>query len=188
MTPPRPTELAHDFLRSVIQSGDTVIDATAGNGHDTLMLARCVGESGRVLAFDIQAAAIDACRHRLHLAGLLERVSLHLACHSGLAGFADPASVAAVVFNLGYLPGEDHQLTTLAATTLQAIDAAITLLKPGGLLSVLCYPGHAAGATETIAVEQHLATLPESGWRVAKYSIFGTLKPAPCLFIARKNG
>lgn len=187
MTPPRPTELAHDFLRAVIQSGDTVIDATAGNGHDSLMLARCVGETGRVLAFDIQAAAIDACRHRLQQAGLLDRVSLHLACHSRLAGFAEPASVAAVVFNLGYLPGEDHQLTTQAPTTLQAIDAAITLLKPGGLLSVVCYPGHSAGAPEALAVEQHLSNLTESGWRVAKYSISGTLRPAPCLFSARKR-
>ena len=62
--PPRPTDLAHTILREAIRPGDTVIDATAGNGHDTVFLAEIVGSNGRVLAFDIQASAIEAARTR----------------------------------------------------------------------------------------------------------------------------
>ena len=58
----RLTQIAHEAIAAVLHDGDTTIDATAGNGHDTLMLARLVGESGRVIAFDVQSDAIIATR------------------------------------------------------------------------------------------------------------------------------
>lgn len=184
--PPRPTTLARTLLRGVIQPGDLVIDATAGNGHDTHFLAECVGPHGSVLAFDIQENAIHATRGRLEQAGLASRVHLYQISHARMAAHAAPESVSAVMFNLGYLPGDDHQLTTEAAETLAAIDAATGLLQPGGVLSIVCYPGHPAGAIEAAEVETWLATLAFSGWRIAKYAMLGTARPAPFLLFARK--
>ena len=186
MIPPRPTELAHTMLREVIRTGDTVIDATAGHGHDTVFLAKQVGAHGRVLAFDLQESAIDSARARISRTDLADRVEFHQTSHARLAEFASPDSVTAVMFNLGYLPGEDHELTTMADETLAALDAASGLLKSGGVLSVVCYPGHPAGAAEAPAVEARLAYLTQCGWRVAKYAMLGTLKPAPYLLVARK--
>jgi hypothetical protein len=104
-----------------------------------------------------------------------------------MANHAAPGSVAAVRFNLGYLPGDDHQLTTESAETLLALDAAALVLKPGGVLSVVCYPGHEAGAGESAAVEAWMASRAGSGWRIAKYSMLGTLRPAPFLLVAAKT-
>jgi predicted methyltransferase len=184
--PPRPTELAHRLLRDCIDEGVLAIDATAGNGHDTAFLAAAVGPRGRVLAFDIQAAAIDSARARVAALGLADRVEFHHACHTGMASHAAPASVAVVMFNLGYLPGDDHDRTTTTPATLQALAAAASLLRPGGVLSVLCYPGHPEGAIEAAAVAQDLEGLVASGWRVSRYETLGTRRPAPFWLLAAK--
>jgi predicted methyltransferase len=184
MLPPRPTELAWTLLRGAVHAGDLVIDATAGNGHDTVFLAGCVGENGRVLAYDVQEAAIRSASERVASAGFSARVEFHQESHSAMASHAKPGSVAAVMFNLGYLPGDDHQLTTETAETLTALEAAALVLKPGGIISVVCYPGHETGAVESAAVEAWMTSRAASGWRIAKYAMLGTLRPAPFLLVA----
>ena len=152
----RLTDLAHQQVAAVAGTGDEVVDATAGNGHDTLELARLVGETGRVYAFDIQQAAIDQTRRRLSRYGLLERVRLRLCGHQHLLERLPPESrgnIAAVMFNLGYLPGGDKQRITRAATTIRGMEQATRCLRPGGILTVLAYPGHPGGSEELDAVK-----------------------------------
>lgn len=185
--PPRPTALAQQFLTQIIQEGDCVIDATTGNGFDSVFLAKCVGESGRVLAFDIQESAIRSAEERVTQEGLSARVTFFLESHEKMGLHAAPGSVTAVMFNLGYLPGEDHQITTESEGTLHALEVACTLLKTTGVLSVVCYPGHPAGAIEAEAVEEWMKTLNGRGWRVARYGAIGTRRPAPYLLVAFKN-
>lgn len=187
MHPPRPTALAHAILRDLVQPGDTVIDATAGNGHDTLFLAGCVGANGRVLAFDVQENAIHSARQATLDAGLDSRVVCHLASHARMAEFAAAGTVSAVMFNLGYLPGDDHEFTTQTPETLQALAAATIAIKSRGALSVVCYPGHAAGADEAAAVEDFMLGLAKNGWRVARYGMLGTARAAPFLLIGIKR-
>lgn len=184
--PPRPTALAQNLLRAAIPQGSRVIDATAGNGYDTLFLAGCVGEDGSVLAFDIQQNALISARERLEDAGMAGRVTFIHDSHVRLANHAAPESVAAVMFNLGYLPGEDHRLTTEAGETTAALDAAAGVMIPGGVLSVVCYPGHAAGAVEAEAVGDWMIARTSLKWRVARYGAVGTRRPAPYLFLALK--
>lgn len=184
--PPKPTTLAHDLLRGVLRDGDVAIDATAGNGHDTLFLAQCVGANGKVIAFDVQAEALVSTRERLAQAELLGRVSLVLGSHAALMAHAAPQSVAAVMFNLGYLPGADHAVITSTDDTLCALDAAVELLKPGGCLSIVCYPGHAGGDAEAERVTAWTESLTAGGWQIARYGRIATLRPAPFLLIGAK--
>ena len=181
--PPRPTDLAQQIIRSIVSAGETAIDATAGNGHDTLFLAELVGAEGRVLAFDVQEAAIVSSRERILEAGFADRVEFFQQSHSALADHAAGGSVAVIMFNLGYLPGADHSVAT-GDDTITALEAAAGLIRGGGVLSVVCYPGHEGGGEEAIRVETWMATLPARGWRVAKYGALGTLKPAPYLLLA----
>jgi len=184
--PPRTTRLVQQMLGELLREGDVVIDATAGNGHDTQFLAGCVGATGRVLAFDVQEAAMRSTRKRLLEVGMEERVEFHLASHARMAEFAEAGSVAAVMFNLGYLPGVDHALATEAAETMRALDAVCVVLKSGAVLSVVCYPGHPQGAEEAAGVERWMNARAADAWRVAKYAMVGTKAPAPFLIIARK--
>lgn len=185
--PPRPTSLAWSLLCDVIRKGDTVIDATAGNGHDTVFLAECVGNSGKVLAFDVQEAAIRASSKRVVEQGHDKVVTFHQCSHARMGEFTSAATISAIMFNLGYLPGENHQIKTRTSETLRALESADIALATGGHLSIVCYPGHEAGSDEALAVKNWLSIKTKHGWRVANYSMVGTLRPAPFLLLARKG-
>jgi predicted methyltransferase len=153
----RLTAVAHAAVRAVLRGGETAIDATAGNGHDTRFLADLVGPSGHVFAFDVQAEALARTASSI---GERTHVTLLARSHAEMRD-AIPAEhrgrIGAVMFNLGYLPGGDHSITTRTDSTLPAIRAALELLRPGGVLTVLAYPGHPGGAEEADAVAQELA-------------------------------
>ena len=159
---------AQRWVKDRAGPGDCVVDATAGNGSDTLFLARTVGPRGRVFAFDVQAEALESTRRRLAGdpdAGTLAPAELVLAGHETMEETL-PAElhgrVAAVMFNLGYLPGASSPLITLPGTTLAALEAAIRLLRSGGALTAVVYPGHEGGRDEADAVEGWAARLPQT--------------------------
>ncbi len=181
----RPLTCAQEWVRSVVKEGDTVIDATAGNGHDTLFLAQLVGPSGHVHAFDIQHQAIEATALRLEGARMLDRCALHQESHARMAEKVS-GPVKAIMFNLGYLPGGDKAIITDTSETLVAIETALNMLSVGGVVSVVCYPGHDGGNRETQAVYNYLAKLSAHMWRVAEVSHFNAPGPAPSLLAAFK--
>jgi predicted methyltransferase len=163
------THRAHKAVREVIRPGDRAIDATAGNGGDTVVLAEAVGPTGRVWAFDLQAAAIERTRERVAAVGH-NNVELRLECHS-LLGERDGVTtgpIRAVMFNLGYLPGSDHALVTQPQTTRRALDAAAAILAPGGRITVLVYRGHPGGREESETVSAWLAELASDEFSVKR--------------------
>ena len=183
----RPTEQAQSWISAALSEGDCAIDATVGNGHDTLFLARCVGDRGRVIGFDVQQVAIDAAQ-KLLLENQIDAgiVDFHCCSHGLLADHVK-TPVAAVMFNLGYLPGADHSLITTKDETLVALQAAAQLLQSGGLITVVCYPGHPGGDEEMSGVIAW-ATALDGNWQVVKYEKIGTLKKAPVLLAIEKKG
>jgi Putative rRNA methylase len=136
-----------------------------------------------VLAFDVQEAALASARVRV---GEMGWVDFHHESHTQMAARAAVETIAVVMFNLGYLPGENHELTTESGETLAALEMAARLIKSGGALSVICYPGHPAGAEEAVAVEAWMTALAARGWRVARYGALGTRRVAPFLLLAGK--
>ena len=142
---------ASALIEPALHDGARAIDATMGNGQDTLWLCQRVGATGRVYAFDIQPEAVARTRERLLSAGMLERASLNCLGHERMSE-AVPEPVDVVMFNLGWLPGAAHGVTTRVETTLMAVTAALDLLKPDGLMTICVYPGHDEGARELKAL------------------------------------
>jgi glycine oxidase len=149
-TPTRLTEQAHAIVRAVVKPGETVVDATAGNGHDTVFLSRLVGASGRVIAFDPDPQAQIETNNRLR-ANVLPLPQFHAASHAAMERFVSPG-IAAVMFNLGYRPGGDHNRTTEPDSTVSALSAACRLIRPGGIVTVIAYVGHKGGRAEAESV------------------------------------
>lgn len=142
---------AREMIEQAMFEGACAVDATMGNGHDTQWLCELAGATGRVYAFDVQPEAVRRTEERLAEAGLADRARLFCAGHERMAELV-PEPVDAVVFNLGWLPGAEHGVTTRVETTLQAVEAALSLLKEDGLMTVCIYPGHDEGARELQAL------------------------------------
>jgi predicted methyltransferase len=189
MNSPRVTEMAHRLVAAKLKAGEVAVDATAGNGHDTLLLAGIVGMDGAVFAFDVQACALAVTGSRLMERGLDKAVSLCRAGHEKLAEVVPGCHhgrVSTVMFNLGYLPGGDKSRITQEATTLSAVEQALVLLKAGGLCTVVCYPGHPGGAQEAEAVSRFVENLDPDDYRVERHESENPLNNPPFLLAIEK--
>lgn len=177
--------LAAEVLKNAVSPGDTVIDATMGNGHDTLFLCELVGENGHVFAFDVQKQALENTENRLKEAGMLERAALHCLGHEHMKEMAAPAR--AIVFNLGWLPGGDKTVTTHWETTKTALESAMELLLPGGVLVICAYPGHAEGDRERANLTEMLSSLRPQEFNVLHQRFLNAGPGAPECFVIQKQ-
>ncbi|HOV78792.1 MAG TPA: class I SAM-dependent methyltransferase [Bacillota bacterium] len=179
-------ELAHLLISGSVGEGGTAVDATAGNGHDTVFLAGLVGAGGRVYALDIQERALENTRSLLEKSGLSERVTLVLAGHEELAGIV-PGPVDAILFNLGFLPGGDRSVATKASTTVRALHSSAEILRPGGRIGLVVYTGHPGGREECEAVEKWGSALDPGKFSVIKIRFLNRAEKAPVVFVAEKR-
>ena len=178
--------LAADYMMRTIREGDVVVDATMGNGKDTLFLCELVGETGHVFAFDVQAEAVERTRERVRDAGFESRTTLLLAGHETMGEhIAQP--VQAVMFNLGWLPGAEHIVTKKPDTTLRAVSAALDLIAPGGIVTVCVYPGHEEGTRELEALKTYVSQLSVRTFNVLYHSFVNASSQTPQLFLIQRN-
>jgi SAM-dependent methyltransferase len=192
--------MAQQLAKAKVHLDDVVIDATCGNGVDTLFLAQQVGVRGTVYAFDIQTLALEHTKVRLAKAGYSAEVliasetgqdfalsnfakrtepsapltGIHLikASHAEMQNYIPPVyhgHIAAILFNLGFLPNADPSIITTPRSTLPALQSALALLRPHGILTIAVYPGHSGGDIEAEAVTQWATTLPQDDAQVLRY-------------------
>lgn len=183
------TEWCHHFMENHVEEGDFCIDATAGNGNDTLFLCQLVGETGKVLAFDIQKKAVEYTKQRLSDAKMAERAEVLLESHTNMYKYAKRESVSCIVFNFGYLPGGDHQLSTQADTSIEAIRQGLELLKVGGMMSLCIYSGGDSGFQERDAILSFLKSLDTKRYLVILSSYYNRPNnpPIPVMILKLKS-
>lgn len=179
------TEWCAHFIEEQVSPGDFCIDATMGNGNDTLLLSRLCGETGKVLAFDIQKPALTNTRKLLLEKNSPANYRLILDSHANMKNYALTGTVSCIVFNLGYLPGGDHEMATKKDTSIQALTAALDLLKRGGMISLCIYSGGDSGFEERDAVLTWLKSLESRRFLVIKTDYFNRPNhpPIPVMII-----
>ena len=181
---------AHSLIKCRLNPGAIAIDATAGNGHDTLFLSKQVTATGKVYAFDLQQAALDTTRSRLQQANLLDCLTLIQADHALMTEkipVQHHGKISAVMFNLGYLPGGDKTIITLASSTLAALNSASRMLSKEGILTVLAYPGHEGGDIETEHVKRWCGQLNKQQFCVSSSDTRENNASEPVLFAIYKT-
>ena len=176
----RPLEMAHDFLAQVITQEDIVVDATMGNGHDTLFLAKLAKQ---VYAFDIQEQALEKTSQRLQEAGLTN-AELILQGHETVDQFVK--EVKAAIFNLGYLPSADKSIITQPQTTLEALDKLCHMLVKGGRIAIMIYYGHEGGDLERDAVLNYVSQLSQQEYTATIYRTLNQINNPPFLVMIEK--
>lgn len=177
---------AAELIGPALFPGARAVDATMGNGKDTLWLCGLVGETGRVYAFDVQAEAVARTRELLEREGVADQAALFCRGHEHMSEVVD-GPVDAVMFNLGWLPGAEHGVTTRVETTLQAADAALTLLKPEGLLTICVYPGHDEGTRELNALTAWAASLDPRRYDALMKHYMNQPNDPPVLIAVKRN-
>jgi Putative rRNA methylase len=158
-------ELAQRYWKEIVGPQDIVIDATCGNGHDTLFLARL--NPKMLYAIDIQSQAIEETSKQLQQYIAVEerdKITLLQTSHETFPLEIQPQSVKLLVYNLGYLPKGNKRKTTLAETTVLSLKNALSLMSAGGLISVTCYPGHPEGKEEEREVLEFVSGLSPQDW------------------------
>ena len=174
------------FIMEHLREGDVAVDFTMGNGNDTLFLSRAVGESGRVYAFDIQEDALTSTREHLKTNGAPENYTLICASHHRVKEFVS-GPIKAGMFNLGYLPRSGRKaVTTMRETTMPAVEAALELLAPDGVLIVAIYPGHEEGALEGEMLREYFSGLSKYRICPSEFKILNS-PTSPYFFLVEKS-
>ena len=169
------------ILNAAVTPGDIVVDCTMGNGHDTLFLANLVGTQGQVFAFDIQEDALRHTEQRLTRERITQVTLIH-ANHANLLDHIPPDAhhkIRAAVFNLGYLPGSDKRICTTAHTTIAALDALLSVMPRGSVISAVVYSGHEQGESEAAALLTHCRNIPRETANVIVYQILNNPNRPP---------
>lgn len=178
-------EASHIFVARHVRQGDICIDATAGNGHDSLFLAGLVGDSGLVHIFDIQEKALANTRVNLAEQGFSARARLYLNNHRDIPELVS-GPVRAVMFNLGYLPGGDKGIITSGKDSVAALAGCLDLLDGGGIITAVTYSGHPGGEEEEEAVASWFSALDARGYSSSCLQLINKNKP-PKLWMAVKK-
>ena len=171
-------------MSKTIVPGETLVDATAGNGNDTLFLAEQVGEDGHVFAFDIQQQALDSTKERL--GELAKHVTLILDSHANVDEYVR-GPIGGAMFNLGYLPySDDLSVITKAESTIAAIHKLLGLLRKDGIITISVYDGHEGGKEERDALLAYVGKLHQGDVHVARYEIVNQRNNPPFLLAIEK--
>ena len=177
---------ARELISAALLNGARAIDATMGNGHDTQWLCQLVGPQGHVWAFDIQQGALDHTKARLEACGMAGRATLVRDGHQNMAKWVT-GPVAAIVSNLGWLPGADKSTRTQPDTTICAAEAGLTLLGEGGLMTICVYPGHEEGAVELERLRAWAAQLPPQRYDAMIRAYVNQPNDPPVMFAVRRR-
>lgn len=181
------TQTALLFISQYLKPGDTAVDATCGNGHDTLALAQM--GAGKIYAFDIQETAIKNTELLLTEENIpLENIHMILDSHTNMCDHIKE-KVQVIVFNLGYLPAADKNIITNASSTITAVKEAMKLVKKDGLICISMYSGHPGGQEEKQALLDFAGTLDDSIWHATYINMTNQRKnPPEILLITLKRG
>lgn len=180
----QPQTFTEYYINYYISLGDVVIDATAGNGNDTLKLCNAVGKNGKVYAFDIQKSALNSTKKLLDDNGL-NALLIHDS-HSNL-DFYIKEKVKGVIFNLGYLPGGDHTIQTKGITTTEAIEKSLNILDDDGFICITVYYGKNSGTEEKDILMEYLKHINHKKYTVLVHDFYNRPNNPPLTVVITKN-
>ena len=178
-----PIDLALEFWTKLLSPSDLVIDATCGNGYDSLKVLSLIPD-GFLYSLDIQQTACDNTHERLKMR--YSNYEIFCQSHTSFPRKIKKESVKLIIYNLGYLPKGDKSLTTLKSSTLESLNNALDLLSPSGALSVMCYVGHNEGAEEEKEVVKWASELNKTQYLVTYHKLLNRQNAPALCFIQKK--
>lgn len=160
-------QIAHSYYEKLLFPSDNVIDATCGNGKDSLFLSTLISE-GNLFCYDIQEKAIENTKLLL-MENPQKLITVKLIHDSHIHFNEIPANtpIKLITYNLGYLPGGNKEITTMTSATIESIKSGLNLVTANGALSITCYSGHTEGAKEELAIFELLDSLDKTKFNIS---------------------
>lgn len=186
----RVLEFARTVLKNAVKPGDFVVDATIGNGNDTLFLAKLVGSEGHVYGFDIQETAIKQTTARLEEENMMDGVTLFQTGHENLLQIIpanDQQKITGAIFNLGYLPRGNKSIVTKPGTTISAIEQLLKMMPSGGTIVLVVYHGHPEGAIERDSLLEYVENIEQELAHVLRYGFINQKNNPPFIIAIEKK-
>ncbi|KIY22620.1 class I SAM-dependent methyltransferase [Mesobacillus subterraneus] len=180
---------ARKLLELAVKPGDIAVDATVGNGNDTIFSANLAGPSGRIYGFDIQDQALMTSKTKLREHKLQDQVTLFHTGHENISEYIPPlhfGKITAAVFNLGYLPGGDKNIVTVHEKTIMAIDQLLEIMAPEGIIVIVVYHGHPEGKVEREYLLRYVKSLDQNTAHVLEYKFLNQKNNPPFIIAIEK--
>ena len=180
-----------DFVHFLIENSYkdkenlTLIDATAGNGLDTLFLCNLAKNNGFVYAFDIQEDAINRTKALLEN-NPFANYKLIVDSHENVLEYIEDKDIDVALFNLGYLPNSDKKIRTSYNTTISAIQNIISRLSKNGRIYICAYILHDKGE-EAFQIRDFLTILNKRDYNVIQIKLLNKENYPPEIYIIEKN-
>lgn len=172
------SKLSHYIVKNFSYKFNIAVDATLGNGYDTDFLS---DNFLKVYSFDIQKCAIDAYKNKN-----IDNVILVNHSHEDFSKYINE-KVDCIMYNLGFLPGGDKNITTKCESTLMSLESSLGILDKGGLITIALYRGHEEGKKEENVVLSFAQNLPKDKFGVMLHSFINRNNIAPFLIVIEKK-
>lgn len=181
------TNIAKNIIALKLKESKVVLDATLGNGNDLIFMIQNSEKLDKIYGFDIQEDAINTTKKRLlELEIYNENVNLVHDSHTNIAQYIYE-KIDLAIFNLGYLPKANHEITTTAKTTVISVEETMKLLNKNGIIIIAVYYGHNEGKAEKLALDDYLITLDQKKYTVSKFDFINQINHPPFLFIIERS-
>lgn len=178
--------IAKHIAKIKVKYGSVVVDATVGNGNDTIFLSKLIGSQGKLFGFDIQATAINNTKFKLEELKNEDQVILINDGHENISKYVSE-NIDFALFNLGYLPGGDHNIITQPDTTIKAIKSIIDRLNRGGAIVIVSYIRHEGGRLEFETIYDYLNKLNQKEFNVFKSEFINQINNPPVILCLEKR-
>ena len=172
------TDLSHDIIRNYVNNKGIAVDGTLGNGHDTDFLYQLFD---KVYAFEIQREPAEKYSNKN-----IENVKVINDGHENIKEYVKE-EIDCAMYNLGYLPGGDKEVTTRVNSSLESIKLAVDLLRSGGIITIAIYSGHNEGAKEKTCILEYVESLPKNKYGVMLHQFINRNNEPPCLVVIEKK-
>jgi len=172
------SELAQQIIERYNSEFKLAVDCTLGNGHDCDFLRK---RFEKVYAFDIQDEAIERYKDFKY-----DNVECICDSHENIKNYVYE-NIDAAMFNLGYLPGGDKAITTQYESSIKALEATMSLLNEGGIITLAIYHGHNEGKIEKEKILRYLKDLDSKSFGVMLHTLYNRSEIAPLLIVIEKK-
>lgn len=179
-------EFSHWLFNNYLENNKILIDATCGNGKDTLFLADKLDKQGKLYAFDIQKEAIEKTKMLIEEKEYNINIEYINDGHEKLDEYVDE-TVNGIIYNLGFLPGSNKEIKTEEDTTITSLNKSLDIIAEGGLIVIVIYSEHEGGSKEKEAVMNYTSKLNYKKYNVLHYNFINQKKTPPEVVAIKKR-